>query len=249
MGVVKKILGFILAKPPGQPRNSGRRQKHPFKGMKPPEIFDLVYQNGLWGKDSQGRSISGSGSHENRIKDPYIQAIRGIIRKHNLKVIIDLGCGDFNVGKNFVEACERYIACDISNVILARNKKIFTEDKIEFRNIDIARDELPLGDIACVRQVLQHMSNDDILRFVNQIKATSPYKFLVVTEHLPSADGFPENLDKPVGPNIRAAMNSGIVLDKAPFNLRAKTTEVVLEVNEAQEGREDAIIRTTVYEF
>ncbi len=87
MGAVKKILGFILAKPQGQLRNSHRGQKHTFEGMKPSEIFDLVYQKGLWGKDSQGRSISGSGSYENHLKDPYIRAIRGILRKHNLKVI------------------------------------------------------------------------------------------------------------------------------------------------------------------
>ncbi len=93
------------------------------------------------------------------------------------------------------------------------------------------------------------MSNDDIMGFVTRLKNTSPYKFLVVTEYLPSAGGFPENLDKPVRPNIRAAMNNGIEMHKVPFNLCAKTAEVVLEFNGAQEGKEAAIIRTTVYEF
>ena len=138
---------------------------------------------------------------------------------------------------------------DTLTTILARNKKNFTLDKVEFRNIDIARDELPSGDIAFVRQVLQHMTNADIMGFVTRLKMDSPYRFLVVTEHLPSVGGFPENLGKPVGPNIRAAMNSGVVLHKAPFNLCAKTAEVVLEVNEVQEGQQEAVIRTTVYEF
>lgn len=253
MGALKKFLQFILPKPTPKPierpPHSNHGQKHPYKGLKPSEVFDLIYRNGAWGKDSAGNSISGSGSHNNRLKNPYIKTVKEILQRNDLKVIADLGCGDFNVGKHFVEDCERYIACDISNVILDRNRKNFTLDKVEFHNIDIADDELPSGDIAFVRQVLQHMSNDDIMRFLNKIRNTSPYKFLLVTEHLPSGGGFPANLDKPAGPNIRAAMNSGIELHKAPFYLRAKAAEVVLEVSEVQGGRADAIIRSTLYEF
>jgi hypothetical protein len=62
-------------------------------------------------------------------------------------------------------------------------------------------------------------------------------KFLLVTEHLPSIEGFTENFDKPAGPNIRTSMNSGIELYKEPFN-SPKTTQVILEINEATGGQE-----------
>jgi hypothetical protein len=96
---------------------------------------------------------------------------------------VDLGCGDFNVGKNFVSYCSKYIACDISSVILSRNQQLYKFENVEFRQLDLAVDELPIGDIAIVRQVLQHLSNADIANFVRRINAHKPYKYVLITEH------------------------------------------------------------------
>jgi hypothetical protein len=146
--------------------------EHQYKRLKSSEVFNVIYRNGVWGQDHEGNSTSGNGSHNNEIMKLYIKRVKEILQKDDLKVVVDLGCGYFNVGKNFVEGCERYIACDSSKVIFDRKKIKFNLDKVEFRNIDLAQDELPSGDIAFVRQVLQHLSNDDILRFAKQISVS-----------------------------------------------------------------------------
>jgi hypothetical protein len=34
---------------------------------------------------------------------PYIKEVKNLLADLNKPVIVDLGCGDFNVGKNFTE--------------------------------------------------------------------------------------------------------------------------------------------------
>lgn len=159
--------------------------------------------------------------------------------------IVDIGCGDFNVGKHFAAAAEKYLACDISSVILERNRKEFSKLKnVEFRQLDLAKDALPTGEVCFVRQVLQHLSNRDIKRFVSKVNRNRPFKYLVVSEHLPEDKHFPANRNKPTGGNIRLCLNSGVVLHQKPFGLVVRRHSMLLEVNESA-----GIIRTTVYEF
>jgi hypothetical protein len=68
--------------------------------------------------------------------------------------------------------------------------------QIAFKLLDLVKDKLPAGDVAIIRQVLQHLSNDQIARFVAR---ASNYGFLVVTEHLPSRPDFRPNADKLAG--------------------------------------------------
>jgi hypothetical protein len=53
-------------------------------------------------------------------------------------------------------------------------------DNLEFRELDIAKDELPLGDCAILRQVLQHLSNAEI----SCGRKLYAYKYVLLTEHL-----------------------------------------------------------------
>ena len=56
------------------------------------------------------------------------------------------------------------------------------------------------------------------------------YPYLIITEHVPSKIHLKmPNLDKPHGPNIRIDDDSGVFLDKPPFNI--KISSVLLERN------------------
>ena len=118
--------------------------------------------------------------------------------KNKIITIVDLGCGDFNVGKNFIDDCNKYVACDISSIILERNKQNHQYNNIEYNQINIAEDKLPKGDLAFVRQVLQHLSNREIKKFADYLNKVKPYKHLLITEGLPFEKGFKPNIDKPL---------------------------------------------------
>ena len=219
-----------------------------FKGMSTSDIFDKIYEDGIWGKDEFGRSTSGSGSHSHDVVKPYVEAVKIEINTLGCTNIVDLGCGDFSVGKNFIDNCNKYVACDISNIILEQNQKYYQYENLEFKQINLAEDELPEGDLAFVRQVLQHLSNTEIKKFVDYINKVKPYRYLLVTEGLPPEKGFKPNIDKPSGSNTRFLLGSGIELHREPFLLEYKSKRIICQVNKKIVGA-DALIRSTLYEL
>lgn len=220
-----------------------------YAGKSEAEIFDSIYRNGIWNEAGIRQPTSGKGSHDEKIIIPYIKEISQLLLDIKPDTILDIGCGDFNVGRNFAQFAREVIACDISNEILEINKKKFVKLRnVNFRRLDLAKDQLPRADVAFVRQVLQHLSNTSIQAFVESVNLNKPFRYLVLTEHLPASTSFEPNIDKPSGPNIRAWKGSGILLDEHPFNLKARSRRVLLEIPEPA-GDVSAVIQTVLYEL
>ena len=153
-------------------------------------IFTQIYDRGYWGQpeDLGERYFSGSGSHYAELVDPYIRAVTNALSSLGEKPdAVDLGCGDFAVGSRIRSYCGKYIACDVVEGLVARNRKKYENDDIEFRVVDIVNDELPDGGVVFIREVFQHLSNGDIEKVLPKLLK---YRFAVVSEHLPLAAGF-----------------------------------------------------------
>ena len=89
------------------------------------------------------------------------------------------------------------------------------------------KDKLPDGDIAILRQVLQHLDNRSISEILENIKRTS-CSWLIVTEHIPACT-FDANQDIPkASANIRLNIKSGIDIEKSPFNICALEKQLLL---------------------
>ena len=85
-------------------------------------------------------------------------------------VVIDYGCGDFNVGKNFINEVKTYYAYDVVDNLIKYNKKKFKFKNLHFKKKDITKDNIIAVDVIFVRQVLQHLSNRDIEKFLKIIR-------------------------------------------------------------------------------
>ena len=172
---------------------------------------------------------------------PYVDAVRGFLAGFADKPsVVDLGCGDFNVGARLRDLCGSYVACDIVEALIAHNRERFADLDVDFRQLDIIEDMIPQTDIVIIRQVLQHLSNGQIARALRNITASCRY--LVVTEHLPGKPDFRPNVDKPAGGAIRPFFGSGIVLTSEPFALKVLGERILCEVPEL-----GGVIRTTLY--
>lgn len=185
-----------------------------------------IYENNLWGGD-KSEFYSGLGSHHPEIVNPYIAVVSNFLK--DLKthpLVCDLGCGDFNVGKKLVKYCKKYIAVDIVPELIAHNKEKYQADNLEFQTLDIAKDELPSGDCAILRQVLQHLSNAEIKCVVKKLY---DFKYVILTEHLPEGD-FEPNKDIISGQGIRLKKQSGVDITASPFNFKAKEEKQLLSV-------------------
>ncbi len=204
------------------------------------EAMEQVYEMNLWGGNTSD-FYSGEGSHDAEIVAPYIEAVISFLNSFKDPITVcDLGCGDFNVGKELVKHTKKYVAVDIVTDLIAHNKLTYKEEHLEFHCLAIAVDDLPSGDCALVRQVLQHISNDEIQRVVSKL---TDFKYVILTEHLPEGDFVP-NKDIISGQGTRLKKQSGVNVLAPPFNFKVKEeTQVSSVVLENHKG----VIVTTLY--
>ncbi|HEY5799710.1 MAG TPA: class I SAM-dependent methyltransferase [Burkholderiaceae bacterium] len=205
-------------------------------------VFTRIYREQAWGHSSDPEQVffSGAGSHEGLVVEGYVAAVQAFLAQIGGRPdAVDLGCGDFAVGAQLRPFCRRYIACDVVKPVIEWDRIRYAGFDVQFQQCDFTRDTLPEGDVAFVRQVLQHLSNADIAKFVQHVGTR--YQYLVVTEHVPHGD-FEHNRDRPAGAHIRLQDRSGIVLTSAPFGLRPLAQRVICEVEQM-----GGVIRTVVY--
>ncbi|MDG1110691.1 MAG: class I SAM-dependent methyltransferase, partial [Polaribacter sp.] len=124
--------------------------------------MEQIYEMKLWGNNNS-KFYSGEGSHHPKIIEPYITVVSAFLKSFKQPLVIcDLGCGDFNVGKHFIRYVKKYIAIDIVSSLIDFNSKIYNNDNLEFHCLDISKDNLPQADCVIIRQVLQHLSNNEV---------------------------------------------------------------------------------------
>ncbi len=201
-----------------------------------------IYEQNLWGGD-KSEFYSGLGSHHPETVNPYIAVVTAFLKDlETPPVVCDLGCGDFNIGKELVKYSKKYIAIDIVPELIAHNSKEFKAENLEFHALDIATDDLPSGDCAILRQVLQHLSNAEIKRLVEKLY---DFQYVILTEHLPEED-FEPNKDIISGQGIRLKKQSGVDLTAAPFNFKVIEENHLFSV--PAPGFE-GILKTTLYKL
>jgi hypothetical protein len=185
------------------------------------EVFGGVYREHRWGRRMLRKFFSGPGSHDPEVVEPYVEAMRRFLGSFPQPPdVADLGCGDFNVGRQLRASCGRYVACDIVPDLIAHNSARHGRLNVDFRCLNLVEDPLPEARIALVRQVLQHLSNEQIARIVPKL---ARYELVVLTEHLPATQPFIANADQQPGSGIRLTRHSGVVLTEPPFGLRVRS--------------------------
>jgi O-methyltransferase domain len=194
------------------------------------QIFRDIYKNNLWGNDGISKYFSGVGSR-GEAADIYVERMAKLLEGHAVELgrpitIVDLGCGDFQVGRALMAKLPDhiYLGCDIVPELIVHNTSLYGSAQIRFRQLDIVADPLPEGDIYLVRQVLQHLSNADIRNFLRRVSC----KYLYVTEGHPLERIGPVNPDKVTDAGVRfdwqKGRGRGVELDLPPYG--ARTQEV-----------------------
>ncbi len=215
------------------------KQKKPWPTK---DAMEQVYERKLWG-GTHTDFYSGTGSHHPELVDPYIEVVSSFLRAFEEPLVVcDLGCGDFNVGKELVKYTKKYVAVDIVPDLIERNQNTFSDEKLTFSCLDIAADAWPSGECVILRNVLQHLSNAEILRIVKKLP---DFKYVVLTEHVPEGDFIP-NTDIISGQGIRLKKGSGVNLLAPPFNFKVKDEEQLLFVPSKDAA---GVVVTTLYKI
>jgi SAM-dependent methyltransferase len=212
------------------------------------EIFTEIYEENKWG-GSRGEFYSGSGSTNDRIASAYLSVISDESVREGFRGLsfVDLGCGDFRIGRLMVPLGSRYTGVDIVRQLIERNQQTYGNATTRFLHLDIVADPLPDGDVCFLRQILQHLSNREISAVLPKLRQ---YRWVYITEHYPTDNrAIQPNKDKAHGSDVRVIENSGVYLSEPPFNLPSTTLHTVLEIpsDGLGEGHDPGVLRTIRY--
>jgi SAM-dependent methyltransferase len=215
--ILKKLKNIFIKSKEKIYRTLGIRSK----------IYKIAYKR--WSNSSESYS-SGPGTRLEYIKNPYIDEVEKYCKEKYLmgKVFVDLGCGDFEIGSEICKFSSKYIGVDVVEEVIKQNRKNYEIDNVNFMKKDIVKEDIPDGDVAFLRQVLQHMSNEEIKSVLEKIKK---YKYIFITEHYPGNENVNEkNLDIETGSGTRLSKDSAVYLTEEPFNLKESALSEILSV-------------------
>ena len=189
------------------------------------ERFGRIYRDKLWGGVQHDDFFSGCGSVP-EVVEPYVSSVRTTLSQRPPLDVVEIGCGDFMVASRLTDLARTYTACDVVPELIERNRRRFVRGNLTFMTIDAVTDPLPPGDLVIVRQVLQHLRNDQIQSILRKL---TQYPTWIISEHVPSREFVP-NLDMLSGPETRLSVGSGVVITEEPFAVKPRRAQVLSEV-------------------
>lgn len=140
--------------------------------------FTAIYENQVWRNGRRTGSLSGFGSDlENT--EAIRNRLPAILRSLESQTLLDVGCGDFTWLKEVVLPM-RYIGMDIVQEVVDANAARFESGNRTFLVLDATRDALPPVDTVLCREVLFHLSFEDIWRVVENVRRCGA-KYLIAT--------------------------------------------------------------------
>lgn len=137
------------------------------------EIFSKIYKTGFWGYGS------GPGSYKECTKH-YLKFLYLFIIFNNITSIVDYGCGDWQMLKNFnLSNNIQYYGYDVVKNLIDSNNRIFRKANIQFFCLNSLKDNIKPADMIMSKDVLQHWDNENINYFLKSI--LPKFKFAIVT--------------------------------------------------------------------
>lgn len=134
------------------------------------DIFNKIYTESLWGYKS------GRGS-DPEVVASWINIVNEYLSKEDIKTILDLGCGDWRIGKTLNLQNKKYLGVDTSSVIIEEVSS-YSSENIKFVCEDIEEMSFPEVDLVLIKDVLQHLPTKSIINIVDKIIKSSRYALL-----------------------------------------------------------------------
>ena len=192
--------------------------------------FQRVYDEGRWirGMDGARRCPSGWSDVSQGQGAEAVRAVVSVVDAFAIRSIADVPCGDGCFAAAMLDRLRNrtigglpppeisYIGVDIVQRLIESNRAAFGNERTQFFAGDVISGNAPLptADLIFSRQMLQHLCNEDVLRFI-RLLAHSTARFALLTTF--KTDATFVNTDIPCTSGGFRAQD----LTKPPFSLPA----------------------------
>ena len=157
--------------------------------------FEVIYAQKGWGVDEQGRASSGAGSTMEFTR-LYRVFLQDFLAAHGIRSVVDAGCGDWQFSRAIDWKGIDYLGVDIVPSLIDENRRTYAAPGVRFAVADIVRDELPPADLLIVKDVLQHLPDADITRFLARL---ARYRHVLIVNGVDPRTLSAEPRDVPAG--------------------------------------------------
>lgn len=134
------------------------------------EAFTDVYGCNVWsggsGRDSTPENTA-----------IYRGMLEEFLRTHEIKRVVDIGCGDWQFSKLIDWGDVDYIGIDTVPAVIEANQQRFGS-RYTFVCRDVTQEALPPGDLVIIKDVLQHWPNEIIQAFLPRL---DQYRYAILT--------------------------------------------------------------------
>lgn len=141
------------------------------------KIFSRIYEKKAWGVNDKGEGWSGPGSSLQQTQE-YREFLKSFFLEYDIKSVVDFGCGDWTFSKVIDWSGIDYTGYDVVPSVIDKNKANYLSENVRFICGNGLHLDLPKGDLLLCKDVLQHLSNEEIKLFLKQIPK---FKYVLVT--------------------------------------------------------------------
>lgn len=170
-------------------------------------LFDTVYETNMWGNGS------GSGSKEELLHG-YVMFVQDFLRKHEIRTIADVGCGDWQFSKNIDWGGASYTGYDVASVVINANNARYAKENVHFVHYNGDFAQIQSADLLICKDVLQHLPNAKIHDF---IAILPKFRYALI------ANDISERVNADILPTQYRALD----LRQPPFNLVLEVVHLI----------------------
>ncbi len=172
------------------------------------DIYREIYATDHW----QGGSGPGSTADASA---EYRQIVQRLLASIEIRRVLDVGCGDWQVGSLLDWSGIDYTGVDVVSPVIEADRARFGSAKVHFEVADARAGTLPPADLLLIKDVLQHWPTADVQRFLAE---TLPrYRYALITNDIASS-----HFTGVLNQDIEMGSWRTLDLQAPPFGLAAK---------------------------
>lgn len=196
------------------------------RGQSLQQVFTDIFHTGAWGSEE---SASGIGSTLEQT-EVLRSVLPGLLSELEVEVFVDVPCGDWHWLRKVELPVRQYLGLDVVPEVIARDNETYGRPGVDFRVLDLTAEVPPRADLVLCRDLLVHLSDQDIKLALANLKRSGSTWLLATTFTEPRAHvdiptgswrplnltAEPWNLPEPVRLiNEHCTVEGGVWLDKS----------------------------------